>query len=306
MHHSSAVCRRSTSDTPRSRRPKAMLSITVSHGNRVYDWNTIPRSAPGRVTGSPSSRTRPSLARSRPATIRSKVDLPQPDGPKMAMKSLSATHSERGSRARDDPLPPRTAGKVRVTPSMMSLLMDPCAYQESGRGCRRVGIPSRACPTMWPPNTSRPVASLYLPHKRAGGTVRQSPQTPGEERAVDALEQEIGGKSYQADDNDAKNDLPRGEQRLAVGDHVTDSGRWADQLGDDDVGPSPAQHQTEDLRNLRWAGGDQHARDDPPIAGAQCVGCFHQIAPGVAHADSHHQDQLEHRANEYDEQLLGL
>src|SRR5215831_5004651 len=225
MHHSSAICRRSTSDTPRSRRPKAMLSITVSHGNRVYDWNTIPRSAPGRVTGSPSSRTRPSLARSRPATILSKVDLPQPDGPKMAMKSLSATLSEMGSRARVDPLPPRTGGKVRVTPSMMSLLMDPYAYQ----------IYSRAYPNMRPPTVAPCGISTgcalcrvsclrhTVPRKTAGGAVCQSPQTPGEERPVDTLEQEVGGKPYQADDNNAENDLPRGEQRLAVGDHVTDA-----------------------------------------------------------------------------------
>src|SRR5215831_6295402 len=230
MHHSSAICRRSTSDTPRSRRPKAMLSITVSHGNRVYDWNTIPRSAPGRVTGSPSSRTRPSLARSRPATILSKVDLPQPDGPKMAMKSLSATLSEMGSRARVDPLPPRTGGKVRVTPSMMSLLMDPCAYQESGRGWRTEGDrnPFASLSHHAAVGHVAPVASFvlaaYSPPKTARGPVCQSPQSPGEERLVDALEQEIGGKSYQADDNNAEDDLTRGEQRLAVGDHVADAG----------------------------------------------------------------------------------
>src|SRR5262245_22405442 len=199
----------------------------------------MPRSAPGRVTGSPSSRTRPSLALSRPATIRSKVDLPQPDGPKMAMKSLSATVSEMGSRARVDPLPPRTGGKVRVTPSMMSLLMDPCAYQESGRGSRtwvwlgslRESIqPCRH--RLWRGARFRRAAPA--PDFRASGVFSRatwregrcaSPQTPGEERPVDALEQEIGGEPYQADDYDAENDLPCGEQCLAVGDHVTDAGR---------------------------------------------------------------------------------
>ena len=41
----------------------------------------MPRSGPGSRTGAPSSTMRPLLGRSSPATSRSKVDLPQPDGP---------------------------------------------------------------------------------------------------------------------------------------------------------------------------------------------------------------------------------
>ncbi len=43
---------------PFSRRPKQMLSGTVSQQNSVQLWNTMPRSAPGPVTGAPSSSTR--------------------------------------------------------------------------------------------------------------------------------------------------------------------------------------------------------------------------------------------------------
>ena len=76
-----------------------MLCRTVSHGNSVYDWNTMPRSAPGALTTAPSSSTRPDVGASSPATILSSVDLPQPDGPRIEMKSLSVTVSVVGSSA---------------------------------------------------------------------------------------------------------------------------------------------------------------------------------------------------------------
>ncbi len=61
------------------------------------------------------------LALSRPATILSSVDFPQPDGPRIVMKSLSATVSEMGSSARVG-CAPAAAGNVRPTPSIRSLL----------------------------------------------------------------------------------------------------------------------------------------------------------------------------------------
>src|SRR4051812_3139858 len=64
----------------------------------------------------------PSLAVSSPPMIRSKVDLPQPDGPRMAMKSLSPTFSEVGIKARVG-WPPRCAGKIFPTFSTRSLLI---------------------------------------------------------------------------------------------------------------------------------------------------------------------------------------
>src|SRR5205814_5403281 len=77
----------------------------------------MPRSAPGPVTGAPSSSTRPVVGVSSPATIRSSVDLPQPDGPSTQMKSLSATASDVGSSARVGG-PPPTPWNVRLTASM--------------------------------------------------------------------------------------------------------------------------------------------------------------------------------------------
>ena len=52
--------------------------------------------------------------------MRSSVDLPQPDGPRIVMKSLSATASDVGCSAAVG-APPRTPGNVRPTPSMTQL-----------------------------------------------------------------------------------------------------------------------------------------------------------------------------------------
>src|SRR3546814_21708 len=53
--------------------------------------------------------------------MRSRVDLPQPDGPRMVMKSLSSTLTLVGSSARVGALP-RMPGNTRLTVSICSLL----------------------------------------------------------------------------------------------------------------------------------------------------------------------------------------
>ena len=65
------------------------------------------------------ARTRPPVGRSSPATMRSSVDLPQPEGPRMVMKSLSPTPRSVGSSARVG-APPWRAGKGRETCSIVS------------------------------------------------------------------------------------------------------------------------------------------------------------------------------------------
>ena len=112
-----------------------MFSRTVSQGKSVYDWNTMPRSAPGAATGVPSSTTRPVVGVSRPATMRSSVDLPQPEGPRIVMKSLScdrergrlqrhgggaAAHAgKRPADAFDRELAHSDPGSARVPPEVM-------------------------------------------------------------------------------------------------------------------------------------------------------------------------------------------
>ena len=48
-------------------------------------------SGPSRVTSVPSISMRPLLGSMKPAIMRSKVDLPQPEGPRMAQKSPAPT-----------------------------------------------------------------------------------------------------------------------------------------------------------------------------------------------------------------------
>ena len=81
------------------RSPNATFSAAVIVGKSEYAWNTIPvsrRLAGTSVTSRPSISTRPSVGRSNPASSRSAVVLPQPDGPSRASNSP-------GSSARSSP-----------------------------------------------------------------------------------------------------------------------------------------------------------------------------------------------------------
>src|SRR6266849_4323652 len=64
-----------------------MLSATVSQGNEVYFWNTMPRSLPGPDTGSSFTNISPVSGWSSPAIKRNKVDLPHPEGPSSTRNS---------------------------------------------------------------------------------------------------------------------------------------------------------------------------------------------------------------------------
>jgi hypothetical protein len=68
----STVWRRSCSGNPLIFRPYSTFCDTVSQGNEVYFWKTMPRSRPGApVTGSPLTRISPEEGWSRPAMMRS-------------------------------------------------------------------------------------------------------------------------------------------------------------------------------------------------------------------------------------------
>src|SRR5262252_6376720 len=218
----------------------------------------MPRSAPGPVTSVPSRRTRPVVGWSSPAIMRRSVDLPQPEGPGGQRKSLSATRSEVGSLARVGG-PPRTPGKVRLSPSMASV-----------------------------------------------GTREDSGEAPGEQPVIQRLEEIIGDQPHHADDHDAEDDLARVEESLAVRDHVPDPARGADELGHDDVGPCPAEHETQRLRDVGRTRGQEHAAHDSARPRAQRVGGLYQVATGRAHRDRDHQHDLEEAPDEDDEELLRL
>ena len=76
--------------------PNSTFLRTLSHGKRLrlYSWKTIPKPSGTLRTAWSSKVTSPRLGLSRPAMVRSRVVLPQPDGPTMATNSPSA-HGER-------------------------------------------------------------------------------------------------------------------------------------------------------------------------------------------------------------------
>ena len=79
-----------------------MFSATSRWGKSAYDWNTMemPRRAGGSpVTSASPIVMRPDVSVSRPATRRSVVDLPQPDGPSSAVNEPFGTEKETSSRA---------------------------------------------------------------------------------------------------------------------------------------------------------------------------------------------------------------
>jgi hypothetical protein len=91
-----------------------MFSSAVSDGTRLNAWNTNPmRSRRSRVRAlslsvvrsTPSISTRPEVSVSRPATQCMSVDLPDPEGPMIAVK--------------------RPAGKSTVMPSMARTSVSP-------------------------------------------------------------------------------------------------------------------------------------------------------------------------------------
>ena len=85
-----------------------MFSSAVSIGSRLKNWKMKPtwrrRSfvspvSPSVPSGVPSIHTSPAVGRSSPASRCMSVDLPEPDGPMIAVSSPSATETETPRRA---------------------------------------------------------------------------------------------------------------------------------------------------------------------------------------------------------------
>ena len=96
--------------------PKAIFCSTVMCGNKAYDWNIIliGRSYGGiSVMSTPSRKIRPSVGFSKPASMRNKVDLPEPEPPKSANISPRLMVNETSSTA-------RTSSKSLLTRSILS------------------------------------------------------------------------------------------------------------------------------------------------------------------------------------------
>ena len=73
--------------------------MTLAQGSSVGAWKTMPVSERGSRIGTPPIEAVPALGRIRPATMRSKVDFPQPDGPTRVTNSLAWMESDTSSSA---------------------------------------------------------------------------------------------------------------------------------------------------------------------------------------------------------------
>ena len=99
---SASVTRASMSGAPLTRSPNATFSKTSRCGKSAARWKTMftgRRWGGMRVTSRPCSSSRPSVGRMNPATIRSSVVFPQPDGPSSVTNSPSEIVSETSWRA---------------------------------------------------------------------------------------------------------------------------------------------------------------------------------------------------------------
>ena len=84
---------------------RVIFCSTLRQGIRLAFWNTNPTARRGPVTGSPWKNTSPEVGNSRPASIRSKVLLPLPEGPKIHTNSCGKTEKVTRSRACSPPFP---------------------------------------------------------------------------------------------------------------------------------------------------------------------------------------------------------
>ena len=88
---SSALAVRILDGMPRALRGTSTFSRTVSQGNRANVWKTIEARGFTPLSGNPRYSTRPSEGFCRPVMMRKSVLLPQPEGPRRATNSPSAT-----------------------------------------------------------------------------------------------------------------------------------------------------------------------------------------------------------------------
>ena len=95
--------RRAARLCPRSWSASSTLRWALRQGSSASSWNIMARSAEGPVTPTPPTRTSPAVQRSRPATARSRVDFPQPDGPRSITISPGRTMRSMSSTASSEP-----------------------------------------------------------------------------------------------------------------------------------------------------------------------------------------------------------
>ena len=82
-----AIAARSAAGVPRAFMLNSTFFCTVIQGNRPWSWKTIEVAVEGPSSSRSATTIWPAVGRSRPATICSRVDLPQPERPSRQTKS---------------------------------------------------------------------------------------------------------------------------------------------------------------------------------------------------------------------------
>ena len=82
-----AVCLRSAAGVPRAFMLNSTFFCTVIQGKRPWSWKTMAASIDGPSSSRPAITIWPAVGFSSPATICSRVDLPQPERPSRQTKS---------------------------------------------------------------------------------------------------------------------------------------------------------------------------------------------------------------------------
>jgi len=100
--------------------PKATFSSTVIQGKSAYSWKTMARSGPGFSTGLPKESTVPAEGATKPATMLSSVDFPQPEGPSRQTNSLAATSRSMSCSATTPP--PKSLRTPRISSAASGIL----------------------------------------------------------------------------------------------------------------------------------------------------------------------------------------
>src|ERR1022692_1612087 len=244
-----------------------MFPATVSQGNEVYFWNTIPRSFPGACTGFSFTRISPESAWSRPAIKRSRVDLPHPEGP---------------SRTRNSPI----SRPSREYASSISKLMFSRAstFEPSPRTNDRLTLRTVIFDFLG----SIFLSSLFLSsvlgrlqvcggagNRRSSTGERGSRFAPGEEAAFEKRQQKAEQEGGDADGDDSRVHAIEIQDFASRLHHVAYALASIQHLGQDHVGPADVIKDAEGREN-RGERGAKHEPQHLPLLGSEGVGRFQE------------------------------
>src|SRR5882672_3116792 len=183
------------------------------------------RSDPGRWTGLPPTSTVPSVAGNcgrKPAMSRSTVDLPQPDGPRIAMNSPLC------GRSGTEKVTSRTT--VRLPKRFVTFLNSTTLPRASG--------------------AARGSLTSVLDR-----TIREQPALEPEEHAVDAIREH-------ADDHQDQDDVLGHSTPLARHQEISKPVLRVDQLGEHDIAERETEQVAQAVVDVRQRQGDEHLQHD--------------------------------------------